>query len=279
MKKPAFITENPWQQLRSFTDARIGLGRAGVSLPTEQLLAFQLSHAQARDAVHFPLDLDAFEGVFVDAGFDAPIRLHSQAEDRMTYLQRPDLGRLLNEDSAERLRQCFDSPAPSFDLALVIVDGLSSTAVARNTLPFITALCEQLDSSKYDWTLAPLAVVEQGRVAIGDEVGELLNASIVLVLVGERPGLSSPDSLGLYMTWGPRKGLSDAMRNCISNVRPAGLKPEDAARKAFYLLDESRQRKLSGVKLKDRSQDDVLEHDSTSRSFLIRPLEDKSEKQ
>ena len=107
----------------------------------------------------------------------------------------------------------------------------------------------------------------------------LLNASIVLVLVGERPGLSSPDSLGLYMTWGPRKGLSDAMRNCISNVRPAGLKPEDAARKAFYLLDESRQRKLSGVELKDRSQDDVLEHDSTSRSFLIRPLEDKSEKQ
>ena len=269
MNKPLFVNDNPWQQLRRFTDARIGLGRAGISIPTQQMLEFQLSHAQARDAVHFPPDVERLEAQLLEAGVEAPIRLHSRAEDRMTYLQRPDQGRRLDDDSAQHLRSLLPSPAPAYHLAVVIVDGLSSVAISQNTVPFLSALQEKLDGSASNWSLAPLAVVEQGRVAVGDEVGELLNADMVLVLVGERPGLSSPDSLGLYLTWSPRVGLKDAMRNCISNVRPAGLKPEDAARKAMYLMEEARQRKLSGVKLKDRSADDVIDHRSDLKPFLL----------
>jgi ethanolamine ammonia-lyase small subunit len=268
------VVENPWRRLREFTDARIGLGRAGVSLPTKELLEFQLSHARARDAVHFPLDCDglitAIEGSEVINSRVADIhRVHSRASDRMEYLQRPDLGRRLNEHSRSLLQHDISSSesgvSSEYDLGIVIVDGLSSLAVQQNVVPFIETLLPQL----HDYSLAPITMVEQGRVAIGDEVGELLNARSVIVLIGERPGLSSPDSLGLYLTYQPHVGLTDAARNCISNIRPAGLSYTEAARRTQYLLDEAHQLKLSGVNLKDRTQDDVIETVSSNKNFLI----------
>lgn len=267
------VVENPWERLNAFTDARIGLGRAGVSLPTNKLLAFQLAHAQAQDAVHTPLDVDALASELTEAleVSETPIRLHSHAQDRAMYLQRPDYGRRLNNETREQLQQAAASQQ-RYDLAVVIVDGLSALAVQQNSAPFLSALYQLLDKDGADWQLAPLTIVEQGRVAIGDEVGALLNADAVLVMIGERPGLSSPDSLGLYMTWAPEPGLKDDRRNCISNVRPAGLQVEEAARRFFLLLKEARQLKVSGVKLKDRSEDDVLEGDASSgstRNFLV----------
>ncbi|MBT2786823.1 MULTISPECIES: ethanolamine ammonia-lyase subunit EutC [unclassified Halomonas] len=267
------VVENPWERLNAFTDARIGLGRAGVSLPTSKLLAFQLAHAQAQDAVHTPLDVDALASELTAALdlSEAPIRLHSHAQDRAMYLQRPDYGRRLNDETREQLQQAAASQQ-RYDLAVVIVDGLSALAVQQNSAPFLSTLYQMFSSDAADWQLAPLTIVEQGRVAIGDEIGALLNADAVLVMIGERPGLSSPDSLGLYMTWAPEPGLKDDRRNCISNVRPAGLQIEEAARRFFLLLKEARQLKVSGVKLKDRSEDDVLEGDAASgsiRNFLV----------
>ncbi len=267
------VVENAWARLSAFTDARIGLGRAGVSLPTSKLLAFQLAHAQAQDAVHCPLDVETLANELTNTlGLsEAPLRLHSHAQDRAMYLQRPDYGRRLNDATRKHLQQAAASQQ-RYDLAVVVVDGLSALAVQQNSAPFLSALYQMLYSDGTDWQLAPLTIVEQGRVAIGDEVGALLNADAVLVMIGERPGLSSPDSLGLYMTWAPEPGLKDDRRNCISNVRPAGLQVEEAARRFFLLLKEARQLKLSGVKLKDRSEDDVLEGDSASgstRNFLV----------
>jgi ethanolamine ammonia-lyase small subunit len=268
------VVENAWEWLSAFTGARIGLGRAGVSLPTSKLLAFQLAHAQAQDAVHYLLDVETLAGELSQTlGLsEVPLRLHSHAQDRAMYLQRPDYGRRLNDETREHLQQAAASQQ-RFDLAVVAVDGLSALAVQQNSAPFLSALYALLNSDANDWQLAPLTIVEQGRVAIGDEIGALLNADAVLVMIGERPGLSSPDSLGLYMTWAPEPGLKDDRRNCISNVRPAGLHVEEAARRFFLLLKEARQLKLSGVKLKDRSQDDVLESDTaltgSTRNFLI----------
>ncbi len=264
------VVENPWRRLREFTDARIGLGRAGVSLPTKELLAFQLAHARARDAVHLPLDIEATSAALAELKLEwaaALICLHSRAEDRMTYLQRPDLGRRLNEESRELLKAQHGQLAAEYDLAIVVADGLSSCAVAENLVPFLQALNEKLSDD--EWRIAPITLVTQGRVAVGDEVGELLNARCVMLLVGERPGLSSPDSLGLYLTWNPSVGLTDASRNCISNIRPAGLSYSEAARRAFYLLSEAKRLKLSGVNLKDRTQDDVVETIASSKNFLI----------
>ena len=269
--QPGAVVENPWRRLREFTDARIGLGRAGISLPTSELLAFQLSHAQARDAVHLPLDIDALcSELAADpqlAALGEPIRLHSQATDRMTYLQRPDLGRLLDDASREQLvALCCEQPS---DLAIVIVDGLSSRAIAQNAVPFLQRFMGLLASELPECSLAPLTIVEQGRVAVGDDVGALLNARAVLLLIGERPGLSSPDSLGLYLTWAPKPGLTDAARNCISNVRPAGLPHVEGAKRALYLLREAQRLKLSGVNLKDRTEDAVIEHGGSGRNFLV----------
>ena len=266
------VVENPWRRLREFTDARIGLGRAGISLPTSEMLAFQLSHAQARDAVHFPLDVEALctELAELNGLPSGPVlRLHSQAEDRVSYLQRPDLGRLLDDASREQLIGLpTASAAAKTDLAIVIVDGLSSLAVQQNAAAFLSPLLDLLQAEQEPWSLAPITVVEQGRVAVGDDIGELLNARAVLLLIGERPGLSSPDSLGLYLTWDARPGLNDAARNCISNIRPAGLAYSEAARRVLYLLREARRLKLSGVKLKDRTEDDVIEHGG-GKNFLI----------
>ena len=271
LEPDAIVTPNPWQRLGQFTDARIGLGRAGISLPTNRSLEFQLAHARAQDAVHLPLEIPRLIEDLnqLTALENAPQiqRLHSRAVDRTTYLQRPDYGRRLDEASRQQLSALDAQPA---DLAIVVVDGLSSLAVQSNAAPFIAALLEALAEDGPDaWSLAPICVVEQGRVAIGDEVGELLKARAVLVMVGERPGLSSPDSLGLYLTWQPRVGLSDASRNCISNVRPAGLDFAMAAQRLHYLLREARKLGLTGVGLKDRSGETALEGSSGIQNFLL----------
>ncbi len=255
MSRAPVVTPNPWLALRQFTSARIALGRAGTSLPTAPQLAFQLAHAQARDAVHLGLAVPALQAAFTDIGFADNLALHSAAPDRHTYLQRPDMGRRLNPASRTALlaRQgpsAGDAPTPrTHDLAIVVADGLSALAIASHAAPLLQRLRTRLDAAH--WSLAPLAIVEQGRVAVADEVGELLGARAVVILIGERPGLSSPDSLGLYLTWMPRVGLSDASRNCVSNVRPAGLGYDEAAAKLCHLLDQSRARQLSGVDLKD----------------------------
>lgn len=273
------VVDNPWRRLRQFTAARIGLGRSGVSLPTRELLAFQLAHAQARDAVHTPLDFDQLSQQLETLADEypllnqqPPLRLHSEAIDRPTYLQRPDLGRTLDQASRVLLKQeqaaaadtASSTAEAAFDLAIVIADGLSATAIASNAAAFIGQLCQQFQADQRDWSLAPITLVEQGRVAIGDDVGELLNARMVLMLIGERPGLSSPDSLGLYLTFAPQTGLTDARRNCISNVRPQGLNYSEAASKALYLMQEAQRLQLSGVDLKDRSGNTALENDNSA---------------
>jgi ethanolamine ammonia-lyase small subunit len=271
------VVENPWSDLRRFTDARIGLGRAGISLPTAEMLAFQLSHAQARDAVNFPLDISEMTKTLsaIDAlsEVEKPLSVQSEAVDRVTYLQRPDLGRKLNQAGRTTLLNTMQSRQNStqaqYDLAIVVVDGLSSLAVQKNAAPFISELLKQLPTEPSPYKIAPITLVEQGRVAIGDDIGELLNAQVVMVLIGERPGLSSPDSLGLYLTWEPKTGLNDACRNCISNIRPAGLSYFEAARRAVYLLQEAKKCGLTGVNLKDRTQDDVIEHQVQTTNFLI----------
>ncbi|MEH6561629.1 MAG: ethanolamine ammonia-lyase light chain EutC, partial [Marinobacter sp.] len=154
------------------------------------------------------------------------------------------------------------------DVAIVIVDGLSSSAIQNNAVPMVTQFLRDLEEEAGDWLLAPLIIVEQGRVAIGDEIGECLGASVVVVLIGERPGLSSPDSLGIYLSWGPKSGLSDARRNCISNVRPAGLSFEHASQRLLYLMREARRLGISGVSLKDRTQEVVIEKTANNKNFL-----------
>ncbi len=244
------VVEQPWSRLRAYTAARIGLGRAGASVPTAAHLAFQQAHAAARDAVHLPLQVDELLAGPRALG-EAPLRVHSQAVDRATYLQRPDLGRRLAAPSAAALAA---QRVPAADLAFVLADGLSALALQRQALPVFTALRERL-CAEGGWTWAPPVIATQARVALGDEVGALLNARCVVVLIGERPGLSAPDSLGLYFSWAPRVGRVDAERNCISNVRPQGLPPAAAAAKLHGLLSEARRRQLSGVALKDEQDD------------------------
>lgn len=248
------VIDNPWRSLRRHTPARIGLGRAGVSLPTAAQLDFQLAHAQARDAVHRPLDVASLRDEIEALGLPT-LALHSAAGSRPIYLQRPDLGRQLDTVSREQLEalrrpRAAQGNAPR-DIAIVVADGLSALAVQRHAVPLITALRAEPATAR--WSIAPVAVVEQGRVAVGDGIGELLDARIAVVLIGERPGLSSPDSLGVYLTWAPRIGRHDAERNCISNVRPEGLGYADAAHRLAYLLDEALRRGLTGVGLKDES--------------------------
>lgn len=268
------VTNNPWRQLRQFTAARIGLGRAGVSTPTRESLEFQLAHAQARDAVHTELDVETLQQQlhrlqqdFPQINPQAPLVVHSQAIDRVTYLQRPDYGRQLDEASFTSLKPYYTKTP--YDLALVIADGLSATAIHQNVVPFIASLLPILIEGIENFTLAPITLVKQGRVAIGDDIGEALNAKAVLMLIGERPGLSSPDSLGLYMTWSPKRGLTDDKRNCISNVRQAGLSYVAAAHKCLYLLSEARRLQCSGVAIKDRSTEKILDSSAVQTSFLL----------
>jgi ethanolamine ammonia-lyase small subunit len=231
------------KSLREFTSARVDLGRTGHSLLTSELLDFQLAHARARDAVHLPLDVHSMLLELKQKSIPS-VALASEAHDRFTYLHRPDLGRRLNSESRERV-----APLKSdYDAAFVIADGLSALAVHRHAVPLL-----ELVHSKLDWNIGPVTIVQLGRVAIGDEIGELLGAKLAVVLIGERPGLSSPDSLGIYLTWQPQRRRTDAERNCISNIRTEGLSYELAAHKLLFLMNESRRLKLSGVQLKERA--------------------------
>lgn len=265
-----YVAPAGWTSLRRFTDARIALGRAGHSLPTAPHLAFQLAHAQARDAVQLAFDAHAVAAGLQALGLDV-VHLHSAAADRGTYLQRPDLGRRLDGASRSVLQQRQTEPV---DLAFVVGDGLSALAIHRHAAPLIAALLPHLHNQALPWKLAPVAIVEQARVAVGDEVGAGLCARCVVVLIGERPGLSSPDSLGLYLTWQPRPGLTDAHRNCISNVRPAGLAIEAAAAKLAQLLTAARHGQISGVGLKDNTDDQAAAlgpGNDPSHNFLLGP--------
>jgi ethanolamine ammonia-lyase small subunit len=223
------------KELRQFTSARVGLGRTGNSLPTRDLLDFQLAHARARDAVHFPFDSRALAREIQAAGW-SPIILKSAARNRTEYLRRPDLGRRLDAASREQLEALQNR----FDTVFIIADGLSPLAVHRHA----TGLLREMSPDP----LTPVVIVEQGRVAIGDEIGELLHASLAVVLIGERPGLSSPDSLGVYLTWAPRTGRTDAERNCISNIHPAGLTTGAASGLLRLLMSQARLRQMSGIR-------------------------------
>lgn len=246
---PHGMRPDPWDDLRAHTQARVALGRAGAALPTAELLRFGLAHAQARDAVHVPLDAPALATQLQALG-NATRLVHSAAPDRATYLLRPDLGRRLSDADAQALRDDAGDGAETVDLLVVVADGLSSLAVARHAPPLIDAIRQQAPAP---WTLGPVVIAQQARVALGDEVGALLGARLVAVLIGERPGLSSPDSLGIYLTWHPQVGRHDAERNCISNVRPEGLAPPAAAARLWWLCQEARRLQLTGIQLKDRS--------------------------
>ena len=243
--KPPAI--DPFQRLRSATPARIGLGRCGHGLPTRALLEFQLAHARARDAVNEKFDPDR-----VAAGLpDRETRIVSScAPDRQTYLQRPDLGRRLTDAAAGLL-------APGdYEVAFVVADGLSAPAVHAHAVPMLRSVFDRIG----DWRVAPIIIACEGRVALGDEIGARLGVGLVAVLIGERPGLSAPDSLGVYVTWNPRPGRQDSERNCISNIRPpTGLSYELAASRLAWLMNAARRQRLTGVRLKDTSTSAPLE--------------------
>jgi ethanolamine ammonia-lyase small subunit len=243
-------TTDPWANLRRFTRARIALGRVGGSLPTQEILNFGYAHALARDAVHRPLDMAALADELAQAGF-ATLNGKSAAPDRATYLLRPDLGRELAPDSIDALRAY---PEKGWDLIAVVGDGLSSMAVSRHAKPLLERIRVALPKT---WRFGPVVLASQARVALGDPIGELLNAKMVAVLIGERPGLTSPDSLGLYLTHAPKTGRQDSERNCISNIRPEGLDYDAAARKAIWLANEAVRLGLTGVGLKDCSDQGV----------------------
>lgn len=226
-----------WTDLRRFTPARVALGRAGNGLPTKAHLDFQAAHAAARDAVHASLDVAALLAELQAAGLPS-IAVHSQAPDRRSYLLRPDLGRRLRDPAA--------IPRLPGTMLFVVCDGLSATAVQRHAVALLRRTVPRLALPA-----PPIVVALQGRVALGDEIGELMGAEAVAVLIGERPGLSSADSLGVYLTWQPRLGRTDAERNCISNIRLEGLSPDAAADKLLWLIGEMQRQRLTGVLLKD----------------------------
>jgi ethanolamine ammonia-lyase small subunit len=244
--------DDPWARMRAATPARIALPRAGSAIATPAHLAFQLAHARARDAVHAPFDLDALLEGLHERGLPA-LALHSAAPDRAAYLAHPDLGRRLDAAS----RRAAGAAPRSCDLVFVIADGLSAQAVASHALPLLDESLPRI--RRDDWRIGPVAVVEQGRVAIGDEIGEILGAALVCVLIGERPGLTSPDSLGAYLTWQPRIGRTDAERNCLSNIRLAGMAYEEASLRLTYLCGQARLRHCTGIMLKDEMPKDGTE--------------------
>jgi ethanolamine ammonia-lyase small subunit len=242
----SLIPNEPWSPLRRHTQARIALGRAGGSLPTRATLAFAHDHALARDAVWEPFDSVALAHSLRETG-QVVWELTSQAPDRATYLQRPDLGRALSNESRMFLEQQTEQQGR--DLVIVISDGLSAQAAMRQAVHVVTALLPLLKQAGF--TVAPICVVRHARVALQDEVGELLKSRLSLILLGERPGLATPDSLGAYFLYEPRVGKSNALRNCLSNIRPEGLPPMQAAEKLCWMLREALQLQVSGVELKE----------------------------
>jgi len=243
---------DPWSALRRHTPARISLGRAGTSLPTTEVLRFAAAHAAARDAVHLPLDVDALLAVLRTHGFEATAAA-SRASSRTEYLTRPDLGRQLAPVAADALQAAADG-----GLCIVVADGLSAIAAQRHAPPLLRALRDA------GVVADRLVVATQARVALGDAIGERMGAALVLVLIGERPGLSSPDSLGAYLTWQPRVGRVDSERNCVSNIRPEGLPVADAAARIAWLVRESQRRHVTGIGLKDDSEVPRLDGDAAT---------------
>jgi len=252
--------EDPWDELRRWTDARIALGRAGTSLPTKPLLEFQLSHAMARDAVIRECDFTGTEASCASLGLET-LAVKSLAATRSDYLRRPDHGRLLDGDSERRLDD-FARGAPAKDVCVIVADGLSSLAVERQAPEFLRELKSRSDV--FGYSFGPVVFASQARVALSDEIGSRLKASLVVMMIGERPGLSSPDSLGVYLTWHPRRGLQNADRNCISNVRPAGLTAPRAAELAMRLIRGSFHLRASGIGLKEDSYLSIPENDASA---------------
>ena len=241
------VQGDAWAALRALTPARVGLGRSGVSLPTREAMAFAAAHAAARDAVHLPLDATGLAARLRQSHALDVLQVQSAAPDRATFLLRPDLGRRLSAESAALLAARAGEPCR---LLLVLADGLSAAAVERQAPPLLAAL---LASAPPGWNIGPLVVATQARVALGDDIGERLGAAMVAMLIGERPGLSSPDSLGIYLTRAPRVGRTDAERNCLSNIRPEGLSAGEAARKLWWLVQAAERCGATGVALKDES--------------------------
>jgi ethanolamine ammonia-lyase small subunit len=238
-------------KLRALTPARVGLGRTGVSQQTRDVLRFQAAHAMARDAVHARLDAGALAAEIERGAHCLVVRLHSAATTRAEYLQRPDLGRKLDEAGRALLISHADGDV---DLAVIVADGLSALAVERHAGPLLEELLPRLAG----WKIAPVAIVEQGRVAVGDEIGETLGAALAVVLIGERPGLSSPDSLGAYVTWQPRVGKTDAERICVSNIRAEGLPVVQAAEQLARVLDDARRNQITGVAARAIAEGEML---------------------
>ncbi len=253
-----------WQTLRRLTAARIGLGRAGPSVATADHLAFQAAHALARDAVRATLDVEALSSGLRGLGLQ-PVALRSGCADLPAFLSRPDLGRRLHPEDAARL----GAGEAGCDVAFLLAGGLSATAVMRHALPLLGAVLPRLRA--LGRSVGPVGVVGYGRVALGDAVGERLGARLVVVLVGERPGLSAPDSLGAYLTWAPRSGRSDAERNCLSNIRPEGLPIPEATRRLLWLMERAREGRLTGVMLKDESEAVALPDGDEGRRLRAAP--------
>lgn len=253
-----------WQRLREHTEARIGLGHSGGSITTEHHLAFQYAHACAQDAVWRPLDWNIVKNGLADTDVEL-LTVKSRASDRDQYLQRPDFGRQLDEESRELLQSVATNKQA--EVVIVIADGLSATAIEQNAVSMIRSLLKVL--AEQGLACPYVCLAEQARVALGDEVAELLEAKHLVLLVGERPGLSSPNSLGIYYTWSARAGYTDAWRNCISNVRAGGQTIEAATRRLMWLVQEAEKRQLSGVQLKDESESETLTLDAASKNILL----------
>ncbi len=236
-----------WHLLKKYTNARIALGRSGNSLPTTKVLEFRMAHALAKDAINTELDIINLVEDVKKLSLNS-ILVQSQITNETDYLKNPNIGRLLNEMSLKKLEDC---PEKNTTLSIIIADGLSAEAVNIHAVKLIAHLLPKLKFK----TLSPIIIVKYGRVAISDEIGEMLNSSIALILIGERPGLSSPTSMGAYITYHPKKGNTDETRNCISNIQSEGLSYEFAAMKLAYLIDEMLHKKLSGVDLKDDFSD------------------------
>lgn len=242
------VKTNPWAHLREYTDARIALGRSGASMPTSECLSFQLDHARAKDAVLDPFNSEMIIQQAESLSARVAIQLESAASDKREFLMRPDLGRKLSDVSSEELRGYqFNT---KFDLSVTVSDGLSARAIHQNFAPFMKEFLPLVA----DLSLSPMTVVSRGRVAVADEIGMITGAQISVILIGERPGLKSPDSMGIYMTREAKPGTTDERRNCISNVRPEGLSYALAASKLNYLIRESLRRGISGVELKDEQK-------------------------
>ncbi len=239
------IKPDPWQSLRAFTDARIALGKTGNAIPLKEVLALKLAHAHARDAVYSTLHTEElFQSIKT---LHSPVLiLKSKATNREQYLQRPDLGRQLDASSSHQLHHHANK---NYDIVISIADGLSADAINKHALGVLELLIPLIEKAGYN--TAPICMVEQARVAVADEIGASLNAKLSLILIGERPGLSSPDSTGAYLTYNPEFGLTDESRNCISNIRPGGLSYSLANEKIFYLIQQSMRLKISGIALKD----------------------------